>query len=295
VDRSEPFAWSEAERIVETELGAPVSELFDSVERRPIGAGSLAQVHRAHLHDGAVVAIKILRPGIERRVARDIRRMRLVGQLVKRLGITLPISVAELADELAEWLRQEIDFERELDNARKLQPLAAGSTLQRIPRTYLHLSSRRVITYEYLEGIRVNSILAELRGVRPERASGPLLTVEERREFAERLVTATLIQIFRYRFFHADLHPGQSAGAAGPAGRFRRFRSLRQAGRDRAGQPAELCVGHLRRQSAAYLQGAHRGPGGASRERCGGLRRDFDAEMRAGTRSTAAPPAPPTP
>ncbi len=131
-------------------------------------------MHRARLHDGTVVAVKILRPGIERRVARDIRRMRLVGRLVKRLGVRLPISVGELADELADWLRQEIDFERELDNARKLQPLAAGSTLQRIPRTYLHLSSSRVITYEYLEGIRVNSILAELRGVTPARDSpGP--------------------------------------------------------------------------------------------------------------------------
>jgi ubiquinone biosynthesis protein len=283
VDRSEPFAWSEAERIVEAELGAPVSELFDSIERRPIGAGSLAQVHRAHLHDGAVVAIKILRPGIERRVARDIRRMRLVGQLVKRLGITLPISVAELADELAEWLRQEIDFERELDNARKLQPLAAGSTLQRIPRTYLHLSSSRVITYEYLEGIRVNNILAELRGVRPERASGPLLTVEERREFAERLVTATLIQIFRYRFFHADLHPGNLLVLPDRRVGFVDFGLCDKLDETvRANQlsyVSAIYAGNQPRIFKALTEVLVARP----ESDVEGLRRDFDAEMRAGT------------
>ncbi len=208
VDKGEPFDWPQVERIVTQELGEPPSALFARFERRPIGVGSLSQVHRARLDDGSEVAVKIHRPDVAARVARDIRRLRLMARLIKRIGIRLPVSAKDVVDELADWLRQEIDFGSELDNVRKLRPLAAASRIQKIPRTYLHLSSGRVLTYEYLEGIRVSSILAELRGIAPERAGGPVLSARQRQDFAARLVTASLTQMFRYRFFHADLHPG---------------------------------------------------------------------------------------
>ncbi len=207
-DQGKPFGWPLVERVIIAELGDTPDRLFRRFERRPVGVGSLSQVHRAQLEDGAEVAVKIQRPGVEALVARDIRRLRLAARLVKRIDFPFPLTPADLADELAEWLRQEIDFTRECENARRLLDLTARSETQVVPFVYRHLSSPRLITYEYLEGVTISKVLAEMRGTVALPASGPLLTAAERRDLAARLVVATLTQIFRLRFFHADLHPG---------------------------------------------------------------------------------------
>lgn len=206
VDQVPPFSWEEASNVLRSELRRDPASLFPYIERRPVAAGSLAQVHRARLDDGTEVAVKIQRPGIEATIARDVRRMKRLGRLLERRGGEKIASPAELADEVERWLMEEIDFTRELENVQRLRELAAKSPIQYIPRAYPRLSTRRVLTYEFVDGIPASSALAEIRdGLRhAERVVGGM----DYETFAENLITACLTQIFRYRFFHTDLHPG---------------------------------------------------------------------------------------
>ena len=206
VDQVPPFPWAEAATVLRNELKREPTELFAYIERRPIAAGSLAQVHRARLDDGTEVAVKIQRPNIEASIARDVRRIRLLARLLEARGGAFVVSPSELAEELQTWLMQEIDFTRECNNVARLQKLAARSTIQRMPRAYRSLSTRRVLTYEFLHGIPVSSVLRERR-TRLRDADGVLRDIDPR-AFAENLIKACLTQMFRYQFFHADLHPG---------------------------------------------------------------------------------------
>jgi len=110
----------------------------------------------------------------------------------------------EVVDELADWLKQEIDLSIELMNMRRLYRLTASSVDQYIPQAFPELSTRKVLVAEYVRGIPLSEVLRSLRSGRPERFQDQM----DHTLFAERLVLATLTQLFYYQFFHADLHPG---------------------------------------------------------------------------------------
>ncbi len=209
VDRVPPFPWAEAEAILTRELGRSPSELFVYFNRRPVAAGSLAQVHFARLKDGSEVAVKVQRPNIEAAVRRDLKRARLIANLLEKSGAAFIASPRAVAEELRDWMLREIDFRRELTNMARLRRLAADSAFQRIPLPYPAYSTSRVLTAQFLHGIPVSSVLQELRssaaGTRPPRIAQREVDCQR---YAERLLIATLTQMFRYQFFHADLHPG---------------------------------------------------------------------------------------
>lgn len=197
-DTAPPFPWHEARDVLVRELGGEPERLFDYFDRTPYASGSLAQVHRARLQDGTEAAVKILRPNIDRAVKRDLTRLRRLARMIDRVGWTLPLSATDLIEEISVWLRRELDLAREFANARRLWDLTASDPAQRVPEVFSRLSSARVITYEFLRGVRVSSVLAGFAN----------LAAEDRNEFARNLVEACLTQLFRYQFFHADLHPG---------------------------------------------------------------------------------------
>lgn len=206
VDRVPPFPWADAEAVIRAELGRAPTEVFAYIERRPVAAGSLAQVHRAKLEDGTEVAVKIQRPGIEAAITRDVRRLRRLGRLLEIRGASFAASPSDLADEIEGWLKQEVNFGRELENMIRLRSLALDSKQQRVPRAFPSLSTRRVITSEFLHGVPVSGVLREMRET--DGGSRPLLRQVDPPAFARNLVRACFTQIFRYQFFHADLHPG---------------------------------------------------------------------------------------
>jgi ubiquinone biosynthesis protein len=205
VDRVPPFPWAEADGVIRGELGRAAADVFAYIERRPVAAGSLAQVHRAKLEDGTELAVKVQRPGIEAAIAKDVRRIRRVARLLETRGESFVASPAELAAEIESWLNQELDFRRELENVVRLGSLAADSKTQRIPRVYRSLSTRRVLVYEFLHGVPVTTVLREMRDKTGSGAASPEVDAVA---FAKNLVRACFTQIFRYQFFHADLHPG---------------------------------------------------------------------------------------
>jgi len=194
------FPWNTAKAILTADLGSAPELIFNYIDRSPIASGSLAQVHRARLPDGTELAIKIKRPGIDESIARELKRLRRLAAIVGRTGLDLAIDPRELIDEIAAWLAREVDFVQELESARRLRRAAAESAIQRIPLVYPSLSSQRIVTYEYLRGISVSAILSR----QPTAGKDAF----DRRAAASNLIEACLNQIFRYQFFHADLHPG---------------------------------------------------------------------------------------
>jgi len=220
-DRVQPFSWDQAREIITAELGAPPETLFAAIEPVPIAAGSLAQAHLARLDDGAEVIVKVQRPDIRRHVLRDLRRARLLALILELGRVPLVITPQQIVDEVTAWLMQELDFEHELANITLLRRLAAGSPFEEIPRPYPELCTQRVLTMEYVRGVPLSDLL--ISGTDPSAgpaaeagrapttrdwADASALAEIDRESLAANLITATLRQIFRYQFFHADLHPG---------------------------------------------------------------------------------------
>ncbi len=194
---AEPFAAAEAAAIVEAELGAPLSALYADFDPEPFAAASLSQVHRALLHDGRRVAVKVQRPGVRVQVEGDLA---LLATLARRVERHQPGLVAfrptEAVAELADYSRRELDFRREARTAERLRQLFADDDRVVIPAIISDRSSARVLTAELLEG-RPPAPAADLRraGIDPEAGL---------RAGAE----AMLRQIFQFGLFHADPHPG---------------------------------------------------------------------------------------
>ncbi len=208
VDQGPSFPWSQARTVLTEELGPELIASFAYINPRPIAAGSLAQTHVGHLQDGTEVAIKIQRPNIRSQVLRDLGRVRLLARLLERCQVSLVVSPHEVIQELTEWMLQEINFRQELANVTRLHRLAEGSQIEKVPRPYPHLSSARVLTTEYLRGIPLHDVLRTLRSGKPDAIQRLHEQGIDCTQLANNLVTASLTQIFRYQFFHADLHPG---------------------------------------------------------------------------------------
>jgi ubiquinone biosynthesis protein len=162
----------------------------------------------ARLSDGTEVAVKVQRPELDAAVARDLRRVRVLAAVLERSGAAFIASPRDVAEEIAGWLRQELDFRAELSNLERLYELTGGSSFQRVPRPFPAYSTQRVLTMEYLSGIPVSSVLQELRAGRLGGKGGGGLRGVEPGQYARQLLLAVLTQVFRHQFFHADLHPG---------------------------------------------------------------------------------------
>lgn len=201
-----PFSWHEARQIIKEDLGGEPAELFAYIDPRPLASGSLAQTHFARLASGEEVAVKVLRPDVRGRVERDLRRARRLVRILELSRSSFILSPREVLSEITDWLMQELDLQQELANIRRLRRLTARSRIQFVPRPYPEFSGPRVLTAQYVRGAHVIDLLAPRRATD---ASGPEIDPEvDRNLLAERLIEACLTQIFQFRFFHADLHPG---------------------------------------------------------------------------------------
>ena len=208
LDQVPPFPWEQARAILREDFRREPTEVFDFINPRPLAAGSLAQAHLARTRDGQEVAVKIQRPQIHSRVSKDLRRGKVLARLLQVSGFSLIASPRELFQELRTWMMQEIDLNHELENLTRLYRLTLNSPYEKVPKPYPDLSSARVLTAEFLSGVPVSEILIALRSGRPEELERVKNFGADWNQFAANLVRSTLGQIFRYQFFHADLHPG---------------------------------------------------------------------------------------
>lgn len=181
---------------VERELG-PIERNFLWFNPEPVAAASFGQVHRAQLHTGDRVVVKVQRPNITEIVKTDLAALRFVARLAMRYKpIRRRANVPALLEEFATVLFEEIDYIKEADNALKFASMFADDMGIYVPSVYLKLTTRYVLTLEDVTSIKLN----DYAGI--ERAG------ISRQEVARRLLNCYLRQIFDFKFFHADPHPG---------------------------------------------------------------------------------------
>ncbi|MEM7430634.1 MAG: ubiquinone biosynthesis regulatory protein kinase UbiB [Pseudomonadota bacterium] len=196
-DKVPPFPADEAIDMLAAAYGESVDTVFERFDREPFAAASIAQVHTAQLHSGAEVIVKILRPGVEQLIERDLEVLRFIAELAEKYwqhGKRLrPI---ELVDEYEHTILDELDLMREAGNAAQLKRNFAGSDMLYVPEIYWDFCRPEVLVQERIFGTPINDMDAL-------EAAGTDIKL-----LAANGVEIFFTQVFRHNFFHADMHPG---------------------------------------------------------------------------------------
>lgn len=196
-DEVTPFPGSEARAIVERQLNASTDQLYAAFDETPLASASIAQVHAATLRDGREVVVKVLRPGIDAQIARDVKLMRSLGELAQRWHPNADkIRPLDVVAEVEKMLENELDLQREGASASLLKRNFASGVDLYVPEVHWELTASRVLTLERVHGISSDDIAAiDAAGL-------------DRKALAAKGVRVFYEQVFRDNFFHADAHPG---------------------------------------------------------------------------------------
>ena len=196
-DRVPPFPGDTAALIVRDALGRPVEEIFSEFAREPLASASIAQVHAARLKDGREVVVKVVRPGIEKVIRRDVSLLHLGANLAHRYWPDAQqLHPREVVAEYEKTILDELDLLREAASASQLRRNFEGSDLLYVPEVHWEYTRRQVMVMERISGIPISNVDA----LRDAGIDLPAL--------AERGVEIFFTQLVRHNFFHADMHPG---------------------------------------------------------------------------------------
>ena len=187
-----PVRFAELEKLMRREFGGPLERVFRDFDERAFAAASIGQVHRATTIDGDDVAVKIQYPGVAEAVDTDLRNAMMLLPLVKRLAPGLDAKA--LAAEMRERIGEELDYELEAQNQRRIGRLLRGHPFVRVPRVDTSLSTRRVLVSEYVEGERFEAV---------RRADDA-----QRDRYAEIVFRLYFGLLYRDRIALGDPHPG---------------------------------------------------------------------------------------
>jgi predicted unusual protein kinase regulating ubiquinone biosynthesis (AarF/ABC1/UbiB family) len=196
-DKVKPFAYEDVESIVESELGTKINKAFSYFEPEPLAAASLGQVHRAALHDGRPVVVKVQRPNIARQIDEDFAALEEVaGFLHRHTKIGQQFQLVKILEEFEKTLAHELDYCREAGNMTTLAKALSSFERIRIPQPVEDYTTHKILTMEYIEGTKITEL-------------SPLARLDlEGCALAEELFQAYLQQILVDGIFHADPHPG---------------------------------------------------------------------------------------
>lgn len=201
-DRVPPFKSSIARAIIEKSLKQPLINVFSSFDDTPLASASIAQVHAATLFNDELVVVKVLRPNIKKIIDNDIDVLRALAKLLERhVEGAQVFKPQQIVEEITCILMDEIDFMKEGANASQLKRLAKHKQLH-IPKIYWEYSKDAILVMERVHGIPIYAT-SQLK------EAGIDLT-----QLAHTALSLCITQIFRDRFFHADLHPGNMFVAA---------------------------------------------------------------------------------
>ncbi|WP_455661795.1 ABC1 kinase family protein [Pradoshia sp.] len=196
-DKVKEISFDEVKVIIEDELELPLEELFTEFNPVPIAAASIGQVHKAALPSGDVVAVKVQRPNITKTIDTDLEILHNLARMVeKRYKWAKNYGISDIVDEFSLSLNMELDYGVEGRNAEKIAAQFKEDDTIRVPAVYWDYSTKRVLTMEYVEGIKINDVksLDELGF--------------DRCLLSERFTEAMMKQILLEGLFHADPHPG---------------------------------------------------------------------------------------
>jgi hypothetical protein len=181
---------------IEEDLGAPVEAIFADLDREPISAASLGQVHRGTLHNGERVAVKVQRPGLREQITLDLYIVRNIAAWMNTNVRLIRSDLVALIDELGKRVFEEMDYLNEAANAERFAELHRHNSRIAVPAIFHHATSRRVLTMEWIDGVKLTNLDAvRALGVDPD-------------DMVQVGVNCSLQQLLEHGFFHADPHPG---------------------------------------------------------------------------------------
>ena len=183
-------------KLIESELGQTIETLFAEFEPEAMASASIGQVHRARLHSGEAVVVKVLHADIEKKVAVDMDILAGLAQLAEMVPDFRNYRPSAIAAEYQRTMRRELDFGREERNIQQFARDFRDDPTAHFPRTYPILSTRRVLVMERLDGIKLSE---------PDRLAAAGIDTDE---VARRGAAICLKMIFDHGFYHADPHPG---------------------------------------------------------------------------------------
>lgn len=192
-----PAPFAKIKQTIEASFGASLESLFSEFEEIPVGAASIAQVHRAVTTEGREVAVKVLRPGIEEEFARAIETYEWAAAQAERYGGELErLRPRLVVAHFRQWTARELDLQREAASASELRENMIAEPGYFVPEIDWRRTARRVLTLEWLDGIKLNDREALIEAG------------HDCNQLAGTLVRAFLRQAVVDGFFHADLHHG---------------------------------------------------------------------------------------
>jgi len=191
------FPFPQVNAIVETELKTSIEDMYQEFSETPLAAASIGQVHLASLKSGEDVIVKVQRPNIRATIEVDLEIMLhlavLIEKHVEEWGVHHPTRIVE---EFSRSLEREIDYTVEASNAERFARQFIGNGVVYVPHIFREVSTARILTMEYIDGIKASDIeQLDRKGL-------------NRKIIASRGADLILEQIFKYGFFHADPHPG---------------------------------------------------------------------------------------
>ncbi|HEV3251391.1 MAG TPA: ubiquinone biosynthesis regulatory protein kinase UbiB, partial [Puia sp.] len=196
-DRVPPFSGDQAKAMIEAACGRPITEIFAEFDTTPLASASVAQVHAAKLLTGQEVVAKVLRPGINKRIVKDVDLLYAIANLATRYWKEAKrLRPSEVVAEFESCLKDELDLLREAASASQLRRNFLHSDLLYIPEIYWQYTHSNVLVMERIYGISISDIpTLKKQGI-------------NLKKLAERGVEIFFTQVFRDCFFHADMHPG---------------------------------------------------------------------------------------
>jgi predicted unusual protein kinase regulating ubiquinone biosynthesis (AarF/ABC1/UbiB family) len=234
-----PVPFDQLERLLRRELGAPLHQVFAEFDERAVAAASIGQVHRAVTVNGEDVVVKVQYPGVAEAVETDLRNAMLLVPLVRRLAPG--VDVRALFSELRERVSEELDYELEAQNQRRVQRRLRGHPFISVPRVDTELSTRRVLVSEYVEGERFEAVRGLEDGARDR--------------YAEIVFRFFFGMLYRDRIALGDPHPGNYL--LRPDGRvaFVDYGLMREVSGERVAAERAIAAAVRERDAAALKEG----------------------------------------
>ncbi|AEG60974.1 ABC-1 domain-containing protein [Desulforamulus ruminis DSM 2154] len=242
-DKVPPFSFAQVTSVIEQELGAELEEIFEQFDPDPLAAASIGQVHQAVLRTGEKVAVKIQRPGIAANIETDLEILYELARLAqRRFQWAEAYQIVDIVDEFAKSLGNELDYTIEARNAEKIYKQFQDNAQIYIPKVYWDYSSKKVLTAEYIAGIKISErdSLAQ---------QGYHLSL-----LAERFAKGIFHQIFIEGFFHGDPHPGNVVVLPGEIIAFLDFGMVGRLSPDMKYHLSSIVIGLMRQNSDDLLK-----------------------------------------
>jgi predicted unusual protein kinase regulating ubiquinone biosynthesis (AarF/ABC1/UbiB family) len=203
----EPTPYPQVREVIKAELGDYPEHLFASFHEASFASASVGQVHQAVLHTGEKVAVKVQHPDAATLIRADLSLIYMIVPVLNLIRAVPKSLTRNVIDEFSRWSDEELDYRIEAKHAQRLRANAADDPLEKVPTIYRNLSSARVLTMEYIEGVPLLKVFEAVKRGDEEYLEEFRAAGHDLNRIARNITSNALNQIYQDGYFHADLHP----------------------------------------------------------------------------------------